>query len=114
MNYCKQQEFIIKMLMLGMLNAYKKGFIGFDQMHFSLFAPKGEALMRKKHFEDVADFIETGMEFEDIQRFFGHDYLCQQSSRLELDILKSIKNDDINPQLVFEIIERIVLLMEKS
>lgn len=109
MNYCKQQEFIIKMLMLGMLNAHKNGFLSFDQMHFSLFAPKGEILMRKKHFEDIANFIEIGMEFEDIQQFFGHDYLCQQSSELELDILKSIQNDDIDPKLVFEIIEKIML-----
>lgn len=91
---CKHKELVIKFIMLGMLQSYKNGFINFDYVHFSLFAPKGVSLMKENGLEDITDFIETGMELEDIYQFGGEDSFNKEISKLEFDIMQSITIDD--------------------
>lgn len=112
MREINSKENIIKFIMLGMLNAYKNGFLEFNEMHISLFAPKGESFMRKNKFLEIADFIEIGMELEDIHRFFGKEKRDKKISDLELSIMQSIYierpnyHEDI--ELLFEEIQAIV------
>lgn len=106
------QENIIKFIMLGMLTAYKQGFLEFDEFHFSLFAPKGATLMRKNNFsEDIADFIEIGMELEDIHRLIGIEYRDQKITELETSIMQSIRLKGFNRiediDLLFQAIQAI-------
>lgn len=81
-------------------------------MHVALFAPKGESFMRKNNFTEIADFIEIGMELDDIHQFFGKETRDKKISELELNIMQSIFierpncYDDI--ELIFKEIQAIV------
>lgn len=90
----KNYENVIKLIMLGILKAYGEKIINFDDMHFSLFSPKGEYLMKKEKLHDIARFISIGMELEDIYNLCGKEKHDMQLSNLENEIMKSIYFDN--------------------